>query len=57
VPLPLSFIEGHAAAYRELPAARGFVVVDGRRPADAVHEEIVGHVLRRFPALGAAARG
>jgi dTMP kinase len=51
IPLPLSFLEGHRSAYRQLPDARRFVSVDASRSVEEVRDEIRRHVEARFPFL------
>ncbi|MGA7733633.1 MAG: hypothetical protein WCD37_20415 [Chloroflexia bacterium] len=47
----LHYLEKLASAYKELPQAASFTVVDGDRPRDDVREEIRGYMRRKFPFL------
>ena len=50
-------LESMQAAYWQLPESADFVVVDGRKSVDDVHEAIWSEVVRAFPELGARPAG
>lgn len=52
--IPRWFLEGHAAAYRGLPEAKQFVVVDGEQTVAAVSRDIADRMLKYFPFLQSA---
>lgn len=52
-PKTLAFLEGFEQAYRALPEAARYVVLDGTASPDAILEEAWTLLAQRYPALGA----
>jgi len=48
---PIAFLRAFDRAYKSLPEASGFTVIDGNRPEERVAESVRTAILKRFPEL------